>query len=159
MALTLVPAGTSPSTDPTLTPEYISLGVENDGGGGTLALNMQGVNDPTVAGAKDLSTFFGKNINELPIARAFRPIYNPFPWNNGGGGGPQRTSLARVQICANLAIVIYPLGTDNIVLGVGYDGNTVNGVQVPFLNLIGSASEAGAQTWRVDLQLRHSITC
>jgi hypothetical protein len=152
MSLLLIPAGTGPSTDPVLTPEYISICAVDSGSGGNLLLNMQGVNNPTVAGAADLSTFFGKNINELPISRAFRPIYTPNPW----GGGANREALSAVQIRGNLAVTIYPVGAAGVLLGVTYDGETVAGVQVPFLELVGSGV---AQSWRIDLQLRHSITC
>lgn len=154
MSLTLIPAGVGPNSDPTLTPEYVSICAVDSGSGGNLYLNMLGVNDPTVSGAADLSTFFGKNINELPISRAFRQIYAPKPW----GGSLNRQALAAVQLRTYLAITIYPLSAAGVVLGVSYDGETVGGVQVPFLELIGPGDES-AHSWRIDLQLRHSITC
>lgn len=150
MSLRLVPASTSPNTDPYLSPEHISLGVKDDGGGGNLLLNMGGVNDPTVADAQDLSTFFGKLVTELPVARGFRPIYIP----SSGAGLDARVTQ---QFVLNLGITIYPLGVAGVILGVGYTGVLVAGVRVPFLQFTSGGSE-GALYWRIDLQLRHSIT-
>lgn len=152
MSLLLVPASVSPTSDPVLTPEYISVCVEDDGAGGTLLLNMMGVNDPTVSGAKDLSTFFGKLVTMFPVARAFRQLYIP-------ASGEGLDSEAAIQIRNNLAVTIYPLDVQEVVLGVGYSGAKVGNVQVPFLELVSSGvGEAGPLIWRVDLQLRHSIT-
>jgi hypothetical protein len=152
MSLLLIPASVGPATDPVLTPEYISVCAEDNGAGGTLSLNMGGVNDPTVAGAKDLSTFFGKNINELSISRAFRSIYS-------SAVGIGLTSQAAVQIRNNLAVTIYPIGAANSILGVNYDGLVVSGVRVPFLIFTGiGTGEGPTGIWRIDLQLRHSIT-
>lgn len=152
MSLLLVPSGVGPTTDPVLTPEYISVCVEADGDGGQLYLNMMGVNDPTVTDAADLSTFFGKLITMFPISRAFRQLYIP-------ASGISLTAMAGVQIRNNLAVTIYPLSVDAVVLGVGYSASKVSGVQVPFLEFISNGvGEGDPQIWRVDLQLRHSIT-
>ena len=152
MSLLLVPANVSPTSDPVLTPEAISVCVEDDGAGGSLFLNMMGVNNPTVAGAADLSTFFGRLVTMFPVARAFRQLYIP-------SSGESLDALAGVQIRNNLAVVIYPLSVQEVVLGVGYSGGKVGNVQVPFLELVSSGvGEAGPLIWRVDLQLRHSIT-
>ncbi len=153
MSLLLVPVNVGPTTDPLAEPEYISVAVQDDGDGGQLRLNMMGVNDPTVSGAADLSTFFGTNINEFPIARAFRQLYQPI----FSSGSESQQNLAAIQIRKFLSISIYPLLTLQSIVGVGYDAATVNSAQVPFLELISAGIEGGG-LWRLDIQLRHTIT-
>lgn len=153
MSLLMVAAGVAPNTDPVHQPEMVSFCVVSDTGG-QLAINMEGINDPTVSHAVDLATFFGiPAVDVVPLSRAFRSIYPP-----DSGAGLQARGVQ--QIVKNLDINIVPIsGTSgNIILGVNYNVVVTAGVQVPYLLLTQAGGEGAAGIWRVDLRLRHSIT-
>jgi hypothetical protein len=152
-------------------PDLFSFCVRDTGGGGanpTLYINMAGVNDPTVATAVDLQTFyaggypnstgFGPPVpifQSIPLARAFGLL--PFA---AAAGQPGRTGQGGEALVPKILVTAVPLGTSQSLLGIDYDVTSVGapaGMCVPYLVLIGQGGE-GSGYWRVDITLRHSIT-
>lgn len=124
-------------------PNRVSFVVSDDGAGGDIYLNGQGVNDPTVSGAVDIATFFGVSYNSAAlVSKSFG------------------LSAVDSEAAANL---LWPL-LDISVIGIdtpavsplpGFQWVVAGGAaNVPLLHMIGPAV---AGVWRVNVQLRHSI--
>lgn len=137
--------GGSAPVDAFSTPDLASI-VLNDtnGGGGNVLINGLGVNDPTVSGAVDLKTLFGSKFHSIPLLSAFKAL------------SAADDNLAEVQFVQNLAVKFTALSGTTVGLPAiaQYLATTVAGVNVPFLNIV---SPAVAGTWRMDIQLRHSM--
>jgi hypothetical protein len=134
-------------------PDLVSLGLIDDGGGGTLNINGLGVVDPTVGFAHDLKTEFinaGLLFNAYPLLRAFRALA---PVASDVTAGAQ---FARwLDIKFNI-VSLGPQGAGLPIVNVkaGLSGGPAN---VPYLQLIRAADESAVEgTWRLDLRLRHS---
>ena len=150
MSFTMIAPGSSPPVDVFSLPNAVSFCVTDSGSGGQINLNGLGVGSGTVAGAVDLKTFFGTGtpvlFRSIPLLRAFRVLTNP------------GTNLAaETQLVNNLHITIYPNGGTGLAAmpSVSYNGTVGAAPNVPFLQLNGPAVSG---TWRVDIELRHSLT-
>ena len=147
MSFVVVPIGSSSPVDAFSLPNVVSLVVSDSGSGGQVNINGLGVVDPTVAGAVDLKTYFGRAFRSLGVLNALRAI--------APGGGNQAAEQALVP---RLEVNIYPVGSPGVagMPAVNYLGGTPSGPNnVPYLSLNGPAV---AGTWRVEIKLRHSIT-
>jgi hypothetical protein len=137
-------------------PEMIGFAISDDGGGGDIYLNGQGVVNPTVVGAADAKTIFtsaGLLFRSIPLLRAFRLLYRT-----------PNDAAAEEQFQNNLDISIYPIGgTDGATAGfpVVQANSSLPGaaVNIPYLHFQRPGGEGGvAGLWRVELRLRHTIT-
>lgn len=151
MSFIVVPFGAGTPVDAFSFPNAVSLCVSDDGGGGQIYINGLGVTNGILAGAVDLQTYFGAaNFHSIPLLKAFRALV-------GVTGGNQNQS-AEQQLCKNLRISIVPVNAaggpnlPNLVYLGGIGGAPVN---TPLLSLQGPAV---AGNWRVEIELRHSIT-
>ena len=151
-------------------PDMFSFAVQDTGGGGanpTLYINMAGVNDPTVATAVDLKTFYNAGYPTL-IAPPPVPVFQSISLARGfgilpfaaAGTGPGREAQGALAIVPKLLVTVVPLGVSQGLLGITYDVTSVGapaGQCVPYLVLIGIGGE-GSGYWRVNITLRHSVT-
>lgn len=149
MSFTMIAPGSSPPVDVFSLPNAVSFCVTDSGSGGQINLNAQGIGSGVVAGAVDLKSFFATGtpvlFRSIPLLRAFRLL-------------TVGTNLAaETQLVNNLHITIYPNGGSGLAAmpSVNYSGTLPNASNVPFLQLNGPAVSG---TWRVDIELRHSIT-
>lgn len=144
MSLIIVPNPSTSQVESSYSqPDHVSLCVTDDGGGGNLLLNGQGVTSGLLATAADIPTYFGATLfKSIPLMRAFR----------------KTTSIqaANDQFFKNLNIAIYGLtGTppaSNPSVTVTFETGGFTGV--PFLVLVGPGISA---FWRVEIGLRHSL--
>lgn len=150
MSFTMIAPGSSPPVDVFSLPNAVSFCVTDSGAGGQINLNGLGIGSGTVAGAVDLKSFFATGtpvlFRSIPLLRAFRAV------------NPATTAVAEAQLVNNLHITIYPNGSNGLAAmpAVNYLVGLPSGpANVPYLVLNGP-SVAG--TWRVDIELRHSLT-
>ena len=149
MSFTMIAPGASSPVDVFSLPNAVSFCVSDSGSGGQINLNGQGIGSGTVSGAVDLKSFFATGtpvlFRSIPLLRAFRLLVSG-------------TNLAaETQFVSNLHITIYPVGSTGVAAmpSVNYNGTLPNATNVPFVQLNGPAVSG---TWRVDIELRHSIT-
>jgi len=152
-------------------PDLFSFCVQDTGGGGanpTLYINMAGVNDPTVATAVDLKTFYNAGYPSLIGFGPPVPVFQSIPLSRGfavqpfaaSGTGQGREAQGTLAIVPKLLVTAVPLGVSQGLLGITYDVTSIGapaGQCVPYLVLIGIGGE-GTGFWRVDITLRHSVT-
>lgn len=144
MSFTLVAAGTGSPVDPFSLPYTVSLGCQDDGGGGNILLNGLGFNAPALANAVDLKTFFGTSFRSVPLLNAFRKI------------ATASATAAEQQLVPALDIGIYALVAGATSMpGVDFTFTSSGSTNAPIVKLVGPAV---AGFWRVDIRLRHSLT-
>lgn len=150
MSFVIEPLVAVPDT-PVSLPNYCSFVASDDGSGGQVLINGQGVVNAVVTGAVDLKTFFtglGLPFRSYALLRAFRAIYT----------GSALQQAACDQFLANLEVVITPIGGSGIAAMpsltyiVGAGSGPAN---APYLVLVGPSVSG---RWRIDLRLRHSTT-
>lgn len=130
----------------------VSLVMSDDGGGGQVFLNGQGVLNALVAGAVDLKTFFvttlGIPFTANALLRAFRLL---------APAGAVSLSGAMSQFIRNLDISMTTVTTAVSTYPAVDYLNAVGAAptNVPFLKFQGPGISG---IWRVDIKLRHSIT-
>lgn len=136
--------GGSAPVDAFSSPERVSIVVnDSNGGGGDINFNALGIMDPTIGGAVDLKTFFGTHFRSYTLLTAFKALALP------------DVNQAEAQFVPQLLVTAMGInGPQTRTPSVGYLAMAVAGVNVPFLKI---TSPAVVGTWRIDIQLRHSI--
>lgn len=152
MAFTLIPTNSGYPTTGYSLPNMVSFCVEDDGAGGEILINGQGINDPTVADAVDLKTMFtgvSKNFNSIPLLRAFRIIPSTL-LQDGLDQNIKNLEISFYQVgqaaTGSTGLLFIPI--------VGAVGGPDN---VPYLVINAPGADSATQ-WRIELKLRHSIT-
>ena len=143
MAFALVPSGSGSPLDSFSLPNAVSLVCSDDGNGGALLINGLGF---TGAGLADLKTFFGSAFRSTPLLNAFRRILTA------------SATVAERQLVPAIKVTIVPLDVGGVPIGVpGVDYTfTSNATTIaPGVELNGPGV---AGYWRVDIELRHTIT-
>lgn len=137
-------------------PDLAAFAISDDGSGGEIFLNGQGVVAPTVTGAYDLKTIYtsaGVLFRSIPLLRAFRLLYNT-----------PNDVAAEIQFHNFLDLDMFPVaGSNGAICGlptITCTAGTPSGpLNVPYLHILRPSDESAvAGTWRLELRLRHSIT-
>lgn len=126
-------------------PYLASFCVQDSGSGGQLYVNGLGVVNAVVANAVDLRTFFGSAFNSIPLLSAFKTLVGNLIGEPTG------------QLVPGLDITMVPIGSVGLAAmpAVSYvSGIGAGPPQAPYVAISGPGV---AGTWRVSMQLRHSI--
>jgi hypothetical protein len=157
MSLVVVPTSTGYPTGGYSLPERVSFAIsDTDGTGGTIYINGQGVKNGDVAGAYDLKDIFVS----AGLLFSSTPLLGPFRLLKPG------SSLLDVQnqLLKGLSFSFYGV-TANAPAPLNLRFGTLNAIggqpdSIPFLEIIAPNGGEGytGDTWRIDINLRHSIT-
>lgn len=158
MALTILPLNFQSSAyfAGVSLPYMVGFAIDDDGSGGSIFLNGQGFEDPTVTDAVDLVSMFtdaGLLFNSIPLLQAFRLLY-----------GTPNDAAAEAQFQRALHINMFPInnasnGTSGLPSIQAHASLLGAPTSVPFLLFTRPGGEGGvAGQWRIELTYKHSIT-
>lgn len=141
MALTPIPVGSGWPSQPVSTPYRVEICFEDDGGGGDLGINGQGV---TGSGKLDLRTFFGTEFRSSILLEKFQPVLpaGDFP------------GLLTDRTFKNIEVAFLTIGGVPVTKQPSFVTNLLSGGTVPCIQISGPGI---ATTFRATIRLRHSL--